>query len=43
MNPECQKRLHAEIDEFAPEGTPLTHDVIEQMKYLRAVTKESSR
>ena len=43
INPVVQRRLQEEIDQYAPRGTTLTHEQLQQMKYLVAVTKETSR
>ena len=42
-NPECQDRLQKEIDELVPRGTMPSEGLLEKMKYLRAVTKETAR
>jgi len=43
-NPEKQERLHQELKTFLPDpGTPITTEMLNGMKYLRACIKESMR
>lgn len=42
-NPECQRALQAELDREWPAGEPLSAAVLERLKYVRAVVKETMR